>query len=251
MARELIDAGDARAAYTVVRDAALPTRDNYAVEREFMAGWIALRFLRDPATALTHFSRMTRGVENPISLARAGYWQGRAAEAIGRTSEARAHYNTAARYSTAYYGQLARARLGEHIVLHRPPPERQPARELSTGSKSCARIDMLYARASAISSPIMVADLGDKADDVAALAAIAEMAASPWRRARHGARRQACARARPVRWTCYAFPTAGCRNIATIGPPSRPGRRLCHRASGKRLQSERRSRAPRRWVTCR
>src|SRR6266480_4523813 len=47
-------------------------------------GWIALRFLNDPATAAQHFARIGAGSVNPTTLARAGYWQGRAAEAAGR-----------------------------------------------------------------------------------------------------------------------------------------------------------------------
>ncbi len=89
-----------------------PPNENYRAEQQFTAGWIALRFLREPAVALTHFARIAEGVSNPITLARSFYWQGRAAEALGRGQDARAHYETAARYPTAYYGQLARARLG-------------------------------------------------------------------------------------------------------------------------------------------
>jgi soluble lytic murein transglycosylase len=218
LARELIDAGDARAAYTVVRDAALPTRHNYAVEREFMAGWIALRFLRDPSTALTHFSRMTRGIENPISLARAGYWQGRAADALGHTSEARAHYSMAARYSTAYYGQLARARLGEHIALRRPPTLSASQRATLNRLEVVRAIDMLYALNERGFVAIMAADLGDKAGDVSALSVIAEKAkAHGDARAMLLAGKLALARGLPM--DVQAFPTAGLPRFRDIGPP--------------------------------
>jgi hypothetical protein len=58
LARNLLDIGDARSAYLVVRDAAEPTKENSRVERHFMAGWIALRFLDDTATAAAHFARI-------------------------------------------------------------------------------------------------------------------------------------------------------------------------------------------------
>ena len=119
VARKLLDLGDAQTAYRVTRDAAVPGRENYRAEQQFTAGWIALRFLKDPATALAHFARIANGLSNPIALARAGYWQGRAAEALGRERDARAYYETAARYPTAYYGQLARARLGIDAVTLR------------------------------------------------------------------------------------------------------------------------------------
>ena len=108
----MLDIGEHRTAYLIARDAALPSRDIYKTEQEFTAGWIALRFLNDPAVAAQHFARIGVGSVNPTALARAGYWQGRAAEAAGRAQEARAAYGRAAEQSTSYYGQLARAKLG-------------------------------------------------------------------------------------------------------------------------------------------
>ncbi len=57
---------------------------------EWLAGYIALRKLNDPETALYHFKRFRAGVFTPISLGRAGYWQGRALEAVGKHTEAQA-----------------------------------------------------------------------------------------------------------------------------------------------------------------
>ena len=82
MARKLLDLGDARSAYQAVADAAEPTKENSRVERHFMAGWIALRFLDDPATAATHFARIRDVSSHPTSRARSHYWLGRAAEAL-------------------------------------------------------------------------------------------------------------------------------------------------------------------------
>ena len=102
-----------RNAYLIARDAALPARDIYKTEQEFTAGWIALRFLNDPATAAQHFARIGVGSVNPTTLARAGYWQGRAAEAAGRSAGGPQRLTAAAaEQSTSYYGQLARAKLG-------------------------------------------------------------------------------------------------------------------------------------------
>ena len=117
-----------RAAYRVARDASIPRKDNYRAEHQFTAGWIALRFLNDAATAASHFAKVGQGNHNPITLARAGYWQGRAAEALGRKDEARAHFEAASRYSTAYYGQIARAKLGHKDIVVRPAPEPAPDR---------------------------------------------------------------------------------------------------------------------------
>ncbi len=110
MSRKLLDLGDARSAYLMVADAAEPTKENSRVERHFMAGWIALRFLDDPATAATHFARIQDVSSHPTSQARSHYWLGRVAEASHRPDQARAEYQAAAGASASYYGQLAGAR---------------------------------------------------------------------------------------------------------------------------------------------
>ena len=112
LARKLLDQGKFQTAYDVIRPAALPANEYYRSDLHFMCGWIALRYLDDPATAAPHFARIDEGQINPIVLARANYWRGRAAEALGQADAMRASYEAAARYPTAYYGQLARARLG-------------------------------------------------------------------------------------------------------------------------------------------
>src|SRR5262249_53692339 len=167
VARKLLDLGDYRTAYRVARDAAVPSRDNYRAEHQFTTGWIALRFLNDPGTALAHFAKVAQGNSNPITLARAGYWQGRAAEALGRKEEARAHYEAAARYSTAYYGQIARARLGHKDMVLRPPPEPAPDRRDVVARLEVVRaIELLYAIDERDLIAGALADLGERSNDV-------------------------------------------------------------------------------------
>lgn len=116
VARKLLDLGDAETAYKVAATHAAES-SRWTVEAEFHAGWIALRFLNggagDAALAKPHFDRARAAAESPISLARAAYWQGRAAEALGDDRAMRAHYLDAAQHSATYYGQLARARMDE------------------------------------------------------------------------------------------------------------------------------------------
>jgi soluble lytic murein transglycosylase len=112
LARYLMRTGDARDAYRVAANHHLPTgsgASSYA-DLEFLSGFIALRRLNDPATALTHFQHLLAGVSTPISLARAHYWIGRAQEAAGQ--DATASYKAAAQHHTAFYGLLAAERLG-------------------------------------------------------------------------------------------------------------------------------------------
>ena len=111
VARKLLDLGNPRLAYDVVNSAASPKDENYRADQHFTAGWIALRFLHDPKTASAHFAHVLEGTHNPHALSRGGYWQGRAAEALGDHAQAKRYYELAARYTATYYGQLARARL--------------------------------------------------------------------------------------------------------------------------------------------
>ena len=67
-------------------------------DAEFLAGWIALRFLNEPSRAVTHFEAMTGAVATPISLSRGYYWLGRAATAAGDMPAAESYYRSAADY---------------------------------------------------------------------------------------------------------------------------------------------------------
>ncbi|WP_299813825.1 lytic transglycosylase domain-containing protein [uncultured Jannaschia sp.] len=77
---------------------------------EWLAGYIALRFLDRPEVAAAHFRTFDASVASPISKGRAGYWLGRALEASGDLAGAGTAYAAGARYQTSFYGQLAAAR---------------------------------------------------------------------------------------------------------------------------------------------
>ena len=96
-------------------------------DAEWLAGWIALRFLDDPLLAFPHFQRMYHKVSFPVSLSRAAYWAGRAAQAAGKSGIAAQWYATAARHGGSFYGQMAAAHLQERF---RPalPVEPKPIR---------------------------------------------------------------------------------------------------------------------------
>ena len=177
LARKLLDLGDAKAAYEIVRNAALPADEYYRAEVHFMAGWIALRFLNEPQTALAHFAHVDDGAANPIVLARANYWRGRAAEAAGLVQDARASYETAARYSTAYYGQLARAKLGlTDVAFHQSaePTTVDPVR--IAASEVVRAADLLYSVGEQNLASRFVTALAERSGDAAVLAALAEVA---------------------------------------------------------------------------
>jgi soluble lytic murein transglycosylase len=217
ISRTLLDLGDAKTAYRVASAAPVPSRENYRAEQQFTSGWIALRFLNDARTALAHFAKVGQGSSNPITLARASYWQGRAAEALGKPDDARAHYESAAGYSTAYYGQLARARLGLKDIVMRPPPDPTQAQ-----MDVVRAIEILYAIGERDLIADGVADLGERSMDTATLAALGEVAA------RHNDARAmvllgkaALGRGLPLEH--FAFPTVGIPEYRAIGPGVEPG----------------------------
>jgi soluble lytic murein transglycosylase len=84
-----------------------------AVEGEFLAGWIALRYLNEPSTALEHFRRLSEITTSRTDGARAKYWLGRAYADLGQRELAEAAFSNGAVHSTVYYGQLAREALGQ------------------------------------------------------------------------------------------------------------------------------------------
>jgi len=214
MSRKMIDDGEYRTAYLIARDAALPTRDIYKTEQEFTAGWIALRFLNDPSTAAQHFSRIGVGSVNPTTLARAGYWQGRAAEAAGRSQEARSAYTAAAEHSTSYYGQLARAKLGlPQIELNGAPTARGRAVERLEIVRA---VQLLYELDEGeIAIPIF-ADMGENGDPDA-LVGLGELA-SRYGDARSMLLLGKAALNRGLPFDFYAYPVNGIPPFKSIGP---------------------------------
>jgi peptidoglycan lytic transglycosylase len=91
-------------------------------EAEFNAGWIALRFLEQPARAETHFLALASVVGTPISLSRAYYWLGRAAAASDKPDLATSYYQAATPYYYSFYGQLAAEKLGGAALQNRFGP---------------------------------------------------------------------------------------------------------------------------------
>jgi soluble lytic murein transglycosylase len=214
LSRKMLDVGEHRTAYLIARDAALPAKDIYKTEQEFTAGWIALRFLNDPATAAQHFARIGVGSVNPTALARAGYWQGRAAEAAGNSQEARAAYARAAEQSTSYYGQLARAKLSlPQIELNGVPAARGRGIERLEIVRAVQLLYQLDERDIAI--PIF-ADMGENGDSDA-LVGLGELAARN-SDARGMLLVGKAALNRGLPFDFYAYPVNGIPPFKSIGP---------------------------------
>ena len=113
--RAALNDGQPRTAYEIAAKHGLAAErqhlaDQY-VEAEFLAGWVALRYLDEPQTALRHFLSMRRGATDSRDISRAEYWLGRTALALGDRGSAAVHFHVAAKYPQYFYGQLGRQAL--------------------------------------------------------------------------------------------------------------------------------------------
>jgi len=80
-------------------------------QAQWVAGWLALRFVNKPTEALQHFEALYANVSTPISMSRGAYWSGRAAEKFD-TNISLQWFDKASKYSTTFYGQMAAAHMG-------------------------------------------------------------------------------------------------------------------------------------------
>lgn len=122
LARQVMRNNDAPLAYELAARHGLTQGSSYA-DLEWLAGYIALRQLGDPETALRHFQRFDAAVASPISKGRSGYWRGRAHAALGDTEAAQLAYDQGAAFQTSFYGLLAAEKLGRSFdpILASPP----------------------------------------------------------------------------------------------------------------------------------
>ncbi|NDU99455.1 lytic transglycosylase domain-containing protein [Pseudoroseicyclus tamaricis] len=112
LARWLMRDGRPQEAYDLASSHHLEADGTLYADLEWLAGFIALTDLNDPALADGHFRAFLASVDGPVSLSRGHYWRGRALEAAGDGAGSTAEYQAAAEFQTAYYGLLATEALG-------------------------------------------------------------------------------------------------------------------------------------------
>ena len=150
-----------------VSDRSLAERQVY-IDSEWLAGWLSLRKLAQPARAMTHFQNARAAALTPLSQTRGDYWTGRAAEAAGRSDDANTAYELAAVHFDYFYGQLAAERLGRPLAIKRSPVPIIPA-----SAASNFRTDPLVRAATALG------DIGDRSRQTIFLRWLADHADSP------------------------------------------------------------------------
>ena len=106
ISRKLIYKKKYEIAYKITSEHGMTVGAEFA-EAEWMSGWIALSFLKDPLIAKDHFYNFYKNVSYPISTSRGAFWLGRTYEKLGNKEKSLKWYQEASKYLTTYYGQLA------------------------------------------------------------------------------------------------------------------------------------------------
>jgi soluble lytic murein transglycosylase len=221
LARDLLDLGDARTAYQVASEHAGGSAITQA-DAAFHAGWIALRFLNNPSTAARHFNELEHIASGPLTRSRAGYWQGRTAEALGDRAAAARYYAKAAGYATTYYGQLARIKLGGHDLPLRPLPSPSGAtRNQFATSPGVRGIELLYAIGEDEETIPLFSDLATQNENPQFLGMLAGIAQrNNDTRALLLVGKSAVANGHPLE--TVAWPTTGIPSYRSVGPAIEP-----------------------------
>lgn len=158
LARDLLAENDPGDAFTVVT-AASPPEDSQdgkeqAAGRDFLAGFLLLRFLHQPAAAHGWFLSLADASTAVITQARAYYWLARTETG----SQAAADYARAATYPDTYYGQLAAIALGD-------TPAELAARITSAGEPAFSPEDALdFATMELPRAAALLVQMGDTHD---------------------------------------------------------------------------------------
>jgi len=116
----------------VLADQPYDVRDNYT-SLAWLAGRTAFDRLNDYAGAAAMFERYGRGGRSLQVKTKGEYWAGRAYDAMGRRTDALAHYGIAATSPQLFYGQLSLERLGRAVPA---PPMAQGAIVTTAAQKS-------------------------------------------------------------------------------------------------------------------
>ena len=108
LVRDLLTQNDPTAAYHLAATIP-PTSAVQRASRDFLAGFVALRFLHHPTRAARWFTQLTQGDKAVITQARGWYWLAQTARGSARAQD----LARAAVFVDSFYGQLAALQAGE------------------------------------------------------------------------------------------------------------------------------------------
>ena len=178
LARRLMTTGNTETAYRLASQD-MPGDDDEYTEAQFLAGYIALRFRKEPGIAFDHFARIIARTTNPDIKGRAAYWAGRAAAKSGNSDLATKWYAVGAEHRSTFYGQLSAHELGDDAPP-KPTPERRPTdtEQARFDAQEMVRAARLFLaagdRARAMNFLMALSDQAKTPIDFAMLAALAE-----------------------------------------------------------------------------
>lgn len=112
VAREFLRQSQFKKAYQILAPHGMKEGADYA-DAEWLAGWIALRFLGQPQKARQHFTNLYHHTKTPVSKGRAAYWAARAEKELKQPQAYQKWLKKAAQYPAHFYGQLA------YMALHK------------------------------------------------------------------------------------------------------------------------------------
>ena len=125
IARDLVRDKSYQQAYKLASNHFMTSGQIYA-DLEWLSGYIALRYLKNPQTAQFHFERFMIAVDTPISLGRAYYWLARAYQDQGQREKARKTFAKGAVYQTSFYGLLSAEEISAPFKYDFHPPRELP-----------------------------------------------------------------------------------------------------------------------------
>jgi len=145
-ARNALEAKEYEIAYKLAARTRLTPEASLAayLDAEFLAGWIALRFLDEGKQALTHFINLESAARSPISRARAAYWKAQALRALDEEGKAQQALTIAAAEPGTFYGRLALEMLKDphKVAASSPKPSAAPSTENTSELAQAAEVLM-------------------------------------------------------------------------------------------------------------
>ncbi|MFN3743560.1 MAG: transglycosylase SLT domain-containing protein [Hyphomicrobiaceae bacterium] len=178
---EFLGNGRFKEAYDLAR-APGPLTANPIKDATFLAGWIALRHLKDSKAALPHLEASRKHADGPLSAARGNYWLARAHEALGQTAEATRYYEEAAARIDTFHGALARQKLNpgpQSVAMSLPAlPSADVAERFNANPLVRAAVLAHHADVGRGITRIIVAHLRSRLESEAEVAMLAHLASA-------------------------------------------------------------------------
>ena len=239
LARKLLDLGKFQTAYEVVRAAALPANENYRADSISCPAGSRCAISTIPRRRARISPMIDEGVDQS-DRAGAGELLARPRRRSARRQrrDARRAMKPPRATRTAYYGQLARAKLGiDGIELRAPPQPLLAASDAPSADERVRAADMLYAIGERDVVLYFAADLAEQMHRRRRARSARRTHRPPQRCARHAADRQDRARRAALRSTTTPSRPSASRSTARSVPKSSAASSIRSRAPKARSTS--------------